>query len=445
MRYLPHTDDEIAAMLKAVAAASVDDLFSCIPGACRADQPPDIPGPLTEWDLRDQMAHLSGTMGVGRSYTSYLGAGRYDHYIPAFIQSLLNRSEFTTAYTPYQAEVSQGTLQGIYEYQTLISRLLGLEVSNASLYDGASALAEGLLMATRVARRKKVALSAVIHPHYRQVVRSYLRPAGGELVELPRRDNGRTDLDPLDGMADLAAVAVQSPNFLGCIEDIEAVGAMARDREALLVVCFTEPLAYGLLKSPGSQGADVACGEGQGLGIPMGYGGPGVGIFTTRREYVRQMPGRLVGKTVDRQGKRGFVLTLATREQHIRRDKATSNICTNSSLCALNAAMYMAALGGHGMRELAALNHDKATYLKEGLKEIGCTIPFDAPTFNEFVVGVPSAYRDIYAGLLARHTAAGLPLGPYDADLAGNYLMCVTETKTKADLDQLIEAVREQL
>lgn len=441
MRYLPHTDEEIAAMLETMGVDSLDALFSAIPGACRPRKAPDVPGPLTEWELREHAARLSGTMGVGPHCKAFLGAGRYDHYIPAFMDSLLGRSEFTTAYTPYQAEISQGTLQGIYEYQTLISRFLGLEVSNASLYDGASALAEGLLMAVRIWGRKQVALSAVIHPHYRQVVRSYLGPAGVQIIELPWRDNGKTDLSQLEKVDEFAAVAVQSPNFFGCLEDLDAAGVMARDREALFVTCFTEPLAYGLLKNPGSQGAHIACGEGQSLGLPMGFGGPGLGIFATRTAYVRQMPGRLVGKTTDREGKRGFVLTLATREQHIRREKATSNICTNSSLCALTSAMYMAALGGSGIRELAQLNHDKTEYLKQRLKQAGCSIPFDAPTFNEFVVAFPSAWGDVYARLLEKNIVAGLPLGSYDPEWEGKYLLCVTETKSRADLDQLIQEI----
>ncbi|MDZ7700288.1 MAG: aminomethyl-transferring glycine dehydrogenase subunit GcvPA [Deltaproteobacteria bacterium] len=441
MRYLPHTDDEITSMLDTVGATDLEDLYSAIPEDCRPTRPPDIPGPLSEWDLIEHMARLAGSPGAGPARTAYLGAGRYDHYIPACIDSLLSRSEFSTAYTPYQPEVSQGTLQGIYEYQTLMARFLGLEVSNASLYDGASALAEALLMAVRVTRRKKVALSRLIHPHYRRVVETYLVPAGVQVTELPQLENGRTDPSALWDAEDLAAVAVQSPNFLGCIEKLAPFGAMARDKEALMVTCFTEPLAYGILKSPGSQGAHIACGEGQSLGIPMSFGGPGLGIFTTRKDHVRQMPGRVVGKTVDKEGKQGFVLTLATREQHIRRDKATSNICTNSSLCALSAAMYMAALGGSGIRELAQLNHDKAAYLKTGLEQAGCTVSFEAPFFNEFVIAFPGYASKPYERLMEKGMVAGLPLGTYDSQWEGMYLLCVTETRSRADMDRLIEEV----
>jgi glycine dehydrogenase subunit 1 len=444
MRYLPHTPEDIAAMLKTVGAESLEDLFVSIPETCRPTRKPDIPDPLTEWELMEHLTRLSGDTKGGRSEGVYLGAGRYAHYIPASIGALIGRSEFTTAYTPYQPEVSQGTLQGIYEYQTLMAEFMGLEVSNASLYDGASALAEALLMAVRVTRKNRVALSPLIHPLYRRVVETYLVPAGIEIIALSQHENGRTDVSMAAESEDLAAVAVQSPNFLGCIEDLGPFGEMARDKEALFVTCFTEPLAYGILKTPGSQGAHIACGEGQSLGIPMAFGGPGLGIFTTQKAYMRQMPGRVVGKTSDTEGKRGFVLTLATREQHIRREKATSNICTNSSLCALTAAMYMAALGGSGIRELARLNHDKAAYLRAGLEAAGCTCPYGAPFFNEFVVAFPHSKGgegNIYERLLEKDIVAGLPLASYDPGWEGMYLLCVTETKSKAELDRLIDAL----
>jgi glycine dehydrogenase subunit 1 len=348
---------------------------------------------------------------------------------------------FVTSYTPYQPEMSQGTLQAIYEYQTLSCRLLGMEVANASLYDGASALAEALLMAVRITRARKVALSSLIHPHYRQVVQTYFEPSGFELIELPRLPSGRTDFSPLDDAEDLAAVAVQSPNFFGCVEDL-AVGAQkAHEKQALFVTAFTEPLAYGFLKNPGSLGADLACGEAQSLGIPQSFGGPGLGMLATQMKHVRNMPGRLVGQTTDLDGRRGFVLTLATREQHIRREKATSNICTNNSLCALAAAMYMASLGRTGIRELAELNHDKAEYLKRGLIRAGFEIAFESPTFNEFVAAFPARKDDIYQRLLKKKIVAGLPLAPYYPELTDHYLFCVTETKTREDLDELIKEI----
>ena len=441
MRYLPHTDEDIASMLKVVGADTLDDLFSTIPDDCRRARDLDIPSALTEWELNDLMDALSNSVATPPEYKMFLGAGRYDHFIPASLTHLLGRSEFTTPYTPYQPEMSQGTLQAIYEYQTLAARLLGMEVSNASLYDGASALAEALLMAIRITRRKKVAVSSLIHPYYRRVVQTYLEPTGLKVVELPYLENGRTDLSRLDRLDDLAAVAVQSPNFLGCIEDLATVGEKSREKDCLFVSSFTEPLAYGLFKNPGSQGAHIVCGEGQSLGIPKWFGGPGLGMFASEMRYVRNMPGRLVGKSTDKDGKNGFVLTLATREQHIRREKATSNICTNKSLIALAAAMYMASLGGTGIRELAKLNHDKSEHLKQALEKAGFKISFKSPTFNEFVVEFPPDFETTYESLLEKKIVAGLPLTPYYPELAGRYLMCVTEMKTKEEMDELVEKI----
>ncbi|MBW2340156.1 MAG: aminomethyl-transferring glycine dehydrogenase subunit GcvPA [Deltaproteobacteria bacterium] len=441
MRYLPHTDEEIASMLQAVGKNSLDELFSTIPEDCRCTGILDLPEPLTEWELNDLMDALSSTMAASPEYTAFIGAGSYDHYIPESVSYLLTRSEFVTSYTPYQAEMSQGTLQAIYEYQTLAARLLGMEVANASMYDGASALAEALLMAIRITRKSAVAISSLVHPHYRRVVQTYFEPTGYQVVELPRLENGRTDLSPIHGINNLAAVAVQSPNFLGCIENLHLIGENAHDKGALFVSCFTEPLAYGLIKNPGSQGADIACGEGQSLGIPQSFGGPGLGMFASKMEHVRSMPGRLVGQTKDLEGKRGFVLTLATREQHIRREKATSNICTNNSLCALAAAMYMASVGGTGMCELASLNHDKSEYLKQELQKTGFKIGFNTPTFNEFVVEFPKGFDVTYQRLLEKKIVAGLSLAPFYPDLANHYLLCVTETRSKEDMDALVREV----
>jgi glycine dehydrogenase subunit 1 len=440
MRYLPHTDADIAAMLGAVGLRKLDDLFEAIPEDCRFGQWLDLPEAMSEWDLERQVGHMAGRMAVSPEYALFLGAGSYDHYIPATVSSLLGRSEFVTSYTPYQPEMLQGTLQGIYEYQTLTARLLGMEVATASHYDGATALAEALLMAIRITKRKKAALSRAIHPHYRQVVRTYFAPTGYELLEIPCLETGLTDLARLEGYQDLAAVAVQSPNFFGCIENVQAAADGAHAGGALLVSCFTEALAFGLLKSPGSQGADIVAGEGQSLGIPRSFGGPALGMLASRKQYMRNLPGRLVGQTKDRDGRRGFVLTLATREQHIRREKATSNICSNNSLCALAAAMTMASLGGTGIRELAALNHDKAEYLKNALRDAGCAIRFSGPTFNEFVVGFPG-FDARYRRLLDRKIVAGLPLGAYYPELADHGLICVTETCSREEMDRLVREV----
>ncbi len=442
MRYLPHTDEEIRDMLQVVGAADLDGLFASIPRNCRRSGDMDLPEAMSEWDLNRHMNHLAAATAATPEYRIFMGAGSYDHFIPAATTYLMGRSEFSTAYTPYQPEISQGTLQAIYEYQTFITRLLGLDVANASMYDGASALAEALLMAIRITKRRKVAVSTAVHPLYRKVAATYLSPAEFDIVEIPYGSDGRTDLGGLGNPADFAAVAVQSPNFFGCIEDLQALGqAIHGDPKTLMVTCFSEPLAYGLLKSPGSCGADIACGEGQSFGIPRSFGGPGLGIFAARRQFVRSMPGRLVGQTVDKDGKRGFVLTLATREQHIRRERATSNICSNQGLCLTNAIIYLASLGGSGIRALARLNHDKAEYLKAALKKAGVAVPFESPTFNEFVVQFPPGFADTHARLLAKKIVAGLPLGAYYKELADHYLLCATETCTAEDLDRLVKEV----
>jgi glycine dehydrogenase subunit 1 len=442
MRYLPQTNEDIAAMLEKVGVGSLEALFDSIPESCRRQAPLNLPDPMSEWDLNEHMDGLAAEMAVAPQYKVFLGAGSYDHFIPEAVKHLLLRSEIYTAYTPYQPEISQGTLQTIFEYQTLIARLLGMEVANASMYDGASALAEALLMAIRITRRKKVAVSRAVHPLYRRVVETYLAPTGYEIVEIPFTTDGRTDLSALGDLSELAAVAVQSPNFFGCVEDLQAsADAVHTDSKALLVTCFTEPMAYGIMKNPGSCGADIVCGEGQSLGIPRSFGGPGLGVFASRQKFVRNMPGRLIGQTVDMDGKRGFVLTLATREQHIRRERATSNICSNQGLCATTATMYMAMIGGTGFRELAALNHDKAAYLKDELQKAGLTIAFDSPVFNEFVVKFPSGFDTMYQRLLEKKIVAGLPLAPYYPELADHCLLCVTETSRRADMDALVKEV----
>lgn len=442
MRYFPHTGEDIREMLEEIGLESLGDLFAPIPEDCRRHGDLELPGPLTEWELNAHMDMLAQDMAVPPDYRIFLGAGSYHHFVPEVVRQLLFRSEFYTAYTPYQPEISQGTLQAIYEYQTLTTRLLGMDVANASMYDGASALAEALLMAIRITKRKKVALSRLVHPLYRRVVQTYLSAPGYEVEELPFRENGTTDFSSLGNLAEYAAVAVQSPNFFGCIEDLESQGKKVHaDQKTLFAVVFTEPLAYGLLKSPGELGADIACGEGQSLGIPQSFGGPGLGMFAARQKFVRSMPGRLVGQTTDKDGKRGFVLTLATREQHIRRERATSNICSNHGLCALAATMYMACTGGTGFRELAQLNHDKAEYLKKGLLDAGATIPFEPPTFNEFLVRFPAGFEEVHARLLEKKMVAGMDISTFYPELPGHYLLCATETITREDMDALIKEV----
>ncbi len=442
MRYLPQTREDIDRMLQVVGVNDLDGLFSGIPEDCRRKEDLNLPEPLTEWELNRRMDEMAAAMAVAPQYKVFMGAGSYNHYIPEVVRQLLSRSEVYTAYTPYQPEISQGTLQAIYEYQTLVTRLLGMEVANASMYDGASALAEALLMTIRITRRKKVAVSQAVHPAYRRVVKTYFAPTGYDVIEIPFRPDGRTDLSRLDSLEELAGVALQSPNFFGCIEDLQTAGdKIHTDNKTLFIAAFTEPLAYGVLKRPGDCGADIACGEGQSFGIPQSFGGPGLGMFTANKKYVRNMPGRLIGKTVDRDGKPGFVLTLATREQHIRRERATSNICSNQGLCATAAVMYMAALGGTGIRELAKLNHDKTAYFKSAFQKAGLTIPFESPVFNEFVVKFPPGFKATHRLLLEKKIVAGLPLAPYYPELEEHYLFCATETVTREDMDALIEEV----
>ncbi|BBO83675.1 glycine dehydrogenase [Desulfosarcina ovata subsp. sediminis] len=442
MRYLPHTPEDIRAMLQVVGAADLDALFASIPDDCRRKEALKLPEPLTEWELNGHMDNLAARMGASPGTKVFMGAGSYHHHIPEITRQLLLRGEYFTAYTPYQPEISQGTLQTIYEYQSLVCRLLGMDVANASMYDGASGLAEALLMTIRVSRRKTVAVSRAVHPLYRRVVETYFAPTGFEVVELPVGRDGRTDLSGLKDLGELAGVALQSPNFFGCIEDMAAAGkAVHADPKTLFVAAFSEPLAFGMLKAPGQCGADIACGEGQSLGIPQSFGGPGLGMFAARQKYVRSMPGRLIGKTVDRDGKTGFVLTLATREQHIRREKATSNICSNQGLCATASTMYMAALGGTGIRQLARLNRDRAEYLKASLAKAGFSSPFSAPTFNEFVVRFPDKFEETWKALMEKRIVAGLHLAPYYPELSDCWLMCVTETIDRDDMDALVKEV----
>ncbi len=442
MRYLPHTKKDIDQMLQVAGVTDLEALFETISQDCRRKEEMALPRPLTEWELNRHMDQLAAKMGASPAYKVFLGAGSYNHYVPEITRQLLLRGEFFTAYTPYQPEISQGTLQTIYEYQTLVTRLLGMDVANASMYDGASGLAEALLMSIRVTRRKKVAVSRAIHPNYRDVVKTYFAPTEFEVVELPFGPDGRTDFSGLDASGELAGVAVQSPNFFGCIEDLTTAGqAIHADAKTLFVVAFSEPLAYGLLKNPGACDADIACGEGQSFGIPQSFGGPGLGMFAAKKKYMRTMPGRLIGKTTDKDGKTGFVLTLATREQHIRREKATSNICSNQGLCATAATMYMAALGGTGIRKLSRLNRDRAEYLKRELIKAGANTPFSAPTFNEFVIQMPGEFSNTWQSLLEKNIVAGLPLASYYPELSDCWLMCVTETISKNDMDALVKEV----
>ena len=383
MRYLPHTKEDIDSMLAVTGHASIDDLFESIPDSLKTKTALELPESLSEWDLDSHMEELASMNIACKDYTCFIGAGNYDHYIPAIIPYLISRSEFMTAYTPYQPEVSQGTLQGIYEFQTMITELLGMDIATASHYDCGTALAETALIALRKNRKaNKIAISSLVHPSHRQIIKTYINPAGYEMVEIPYTKEGLTDLSAVEEMDGIAGIAVQSPNFFGNIEDLAAFKTAADKKKIMFTVSFTEALAYGLLKSPGSFGADLVAGEGQSLGLAKTFGGPGLGLLAGTQKLMRNLPGRLIGKAKDANGDDGYVLTLATREQHIRREKASSNICSNNGLNAMTAAIYLATVGKIGIREIAQQNHDKAVYLQASLEKAGFTSAFNSPFFN---------------------------------------------------------------
>jgi glycine dehydrogenase subunit 1 len=442
MRYIPNSPGERLSMLREIGCNGIDDLFSEIPEDLKLKGPIGIGRPMSEPELAEFFRNLSSLNRT--DYQSFLGAGAYSHYIPVIIDSLASRSEFLTAYTPYQPELSQGTLQYIFEFQTMVCQLTGMEVANASLYDGSTALAEGVLMADRVTRRNKYIVADTVHPQYREVVSAYTGNLGVRVEYAYAGDSGRIDPGALAVDKETAAVVIQSPNFFGCIEDMAAIAEVAHQSGALLIVAISEPLSLGVLKAPGQCGADIVVGEGQSFGIPVSFGGPYLGLFATLEKYVRQMPGRLVGEAYDNHGNRGFVLTLSTREQHIRREKATSNICTNQGLFALMATIYLAAMGKSGIQEVARQNLQKAHYAASKIAGLpGYGLKLSAPYFNEFVVKTPRPAAEIAESLLARKIIAGLPLAEYYPDLSDCLLVCVTETAKKEAIDALAAALGE--
>jgi glycine dehydrogenase subunit 1 len=429
-------------MLEAIGAGSLDALFASVPGKHRLQHPLAVPAAASEQELFAELSALAARNAHHASHDWFLGAGCYAHFIPSAVDAIASRSEFYTAYTPYQPEISQGTLQAIFEWQTMICGLTGLEVSNASMYDGASAAAEAALMAMRITRRSKVVLADSVHPHYREVIQTYLDGLEASVVPAPRGPDGRTA--PLAGLVDreTACVILQQPNFWGSLEEVAAAAAAARAHGAKLVVVVTEALSLALLRPLGALGADIVCGEAQSFGVPVGIGGPNLGFMATRMEFVRNLPGRLVGQTVDGEGRRGFVLTLSTREQHIRRERATSNICTNQGLCLLMATVYLSLLGRVGLRRLAERNFAKAEYAKQRVRATpGLSLPFSAPTFNEFTVGVRGDAKAALARALAAGIVGGLDLAPYAPELGGAVLVCTTELSTRPAIDRLIGAL----
>ena len=442
MRYIPNAESDWEEMLRAIGLERLEDLFRTLPESLRLKEPLDLPPPLAEMELVQHFHSLAPSL----KRVSFLGAGAYDHFIPAVVDHVLRRPEFYTAYTPYQPEVSQGTLQAIFEFQTLICQLTGMEVANASVYDGASAVAEAVLMAQRLKGRKKCLLARAVHPESRIVTRTYTHPLALELQEVPYGPGGSTDLDALRDLVneETSAVVLQQPNVFGCLEDVEETAAIAHAQGALMIVAVAEPLSMALLQPPGLLGADMVVGEAQGFGNPLSFGGPYVGFFASRERFLRAMPGRLVGETVDRQGRRGFVLAVATREQHIRREKATSNICTNQALCALAVLVYLSTLGREGLKELARINLSKCEYAKKRLGELG-RLRFSGPTFNEFVIRLSRDPQVILPMLLQQGFIGGFPLKRYYAEMETEILICVTEKKSRQDIDQLTEALAKAL
>jgi glycine dehydrogenase subunit 1 len=445
VKFLPVSDSDRAEMLRSIGAPSVEALFAALPAEVREE--PKLPPPLSEIEIRRLMGGLAAKNANARGTAFFLGAGLYNHYVSAIADQMLYRAEWLTSYTPYQPEISQGTLQSIFEFQTHICLLTGLDVANASLYEGASALVEALLMAERLVRgRKKAVLSGGIHPEYRETVRTYFANLGLDVVEVPLGSDGVTDAAALAAAVDDAtfAVAVQSPNYIGLVEDWNTGSRAARARGALSVAVVAEAASLALLGSPADGGADIACGEAQSLGVPMHNGGPLLGFMACRAEHQRQIPGRLVGQTHDAQGRRAFCLTLSTREQHIRREKATSNICTNQGLMALASNIHMSLLGKHGLREVAEQSHAKAEYLKGEIAKVpGYRLPFAGPTFNEFAVDAPGPAAPLLARLASLGILAGVPLSRLGGGPEKRFLVAVTEMNTREEMDRLVAALKE--
>lgn len=442
MSYVLNTPDDQRVMLDRIGVQSIEELFQSIPEALRLKRPLNVSPALTEIELTRHVQQLAGRNRSANEAVCFLGGGSYDHFIPAVVDSIAGRSEFYTAYTPYQAEASQGSLQAFFEYQTLICQLTGMDVANASLYEGGSSVAEAVIMALAISpKRHKVLVAESVHPEYRRTLGTYMANVDVQLTSLPV-PNGFLDPNDLNRTVDdqTACVVVQHPNFFGCLEEVESLAAIARARGALFIVSF-DPISLGLLKRPGQYGADIAVAEGQSLGTPMAFGGPYLGVLACRDEHVRKMPGRLVGQTVDRHGNRCWVLTLQTREQHIRREKATSNICTNQGLLALRAAVYLAALGPQGLKETAELCTRKAHYTAQQLNRMaGVRLRFQRPFFKEFTVSVSGDTSKLLARLLDQGFHAGLPLKTWYPALAECITLAVTEKRTRDEIDYLAAA-----
>jgi len=447
MRYIPHTEQDIKQMLAEIGVKNIDELFDSIPESLRLNNellalPPSLP----ESELTEYLKRLQKKNTTSEDESIFLGAGAYRHFSPILIDHLISRGEFATSYTPYQPEVSQGTLQAIFEFQTMICLLTGMEIANASMYDGASALAEAVMMAYRINRRNEFLVSSAIHPEYRSVVDTYTRGSKFDLKEVPYTAEGGTDFEFIlkNLTENTAAVVIQSPNFFGTVEKYVSLAETLSKNGTLLIVAVAEAISLGILKPPGERGADIVVGEGQSFGLPVSFGGPYVGFFATREKFLRQMPGRLVGETKDQNSKRAYVLTLSTREQHIRRERATSNICTNQGLCALAATIFLSTLGKQGLYEMATLNVRKAHYLKNRLAHIsGFEIKFETHSFNEFVLECSRPAKEVLQILKQDHIIGGYPLEQHYPELKNCLLLCTTELSSQEDMDRLADKLEE--
>lgn len=448
--YIPVTEQDEKEMLKTIGVKSTDELFEVITKSLRLKNPLELPPALGESALIRHMQNLANRNADANRFTSFLGAGSYRHFIPAIIPYLLSRGEFLTSYTPYQAEVSQGTLQALYEFQTFIAELTGMDIANSSLYDGATALVEAVIMANRINHKNVVAISSAVHPEYRETLRTYLGALGFDIYEIPIDENSGTSLMhptllqefPMD---DISCVILQYPNFFGIVENLLEARTVANSLNALLIVSVSEPIALGILNPPGEYGADIVVGEGQSFGIPPSFGGPNLGLLATRRDYVQQIPGRLVERTQDENGNEAYTIALASREQHIRRKRATSNICTNETLLAIAATIFLTSLGPKGLREMADQNLQKTAYAKELIAStLGYDIPFSGYTFNEFVVrSLKEKPAKILEYLRRRNIFGGVALERWYGQFADSFLISVTELNTTADIDELAYALAE--
>lgn len=441
-RYLPMTDQDKKDMLHTIGIDSTEELFSDIPEEVRLKKELNLKKPVNEYQLMKELSIMAGKNVNFKTHTSFLGGGVYDHYIPSVVDHVISRSEFYTAYTPYQPEISQGELQAIFEFQTMIAELTAMEVANSSMYDGPTALAEAVNLSGAHTRRKKVLVSKTVHPEARAVIHSYAKGSGLEIVEIEQQQ-GMTNLTVLENALDddTAGVVVQYPNFYGQIEPLDKIKKIKEKQNKAMMIVSTNPLSLGYLKPPGMYGADIVVGDTQVFGIPAQFGGPHCGFFATTSKLLRKVPGRLVGQTIDEEGRRGFVLTLQAREQHIRRDKATSNICSNQALNALASSVALSSLGKQGVKKMAWLNIQKAAYAKKAFEETGFEVKFQGPFFNEFVIKTSRPVSDLNDALSAKGYIGGLDLGQYEASMQNLMLIAVTEIRTKKEIDYFVQEV----